>query len=131
MLDAAVLGGIMLVLTKVGDMILRPHQQARLQVLAEAATLRLSYMGVIAGARRLARDRFWCLVLILMLLVPVQLYLARPLLAQMFAADPRATPETVGLVIVMLFVAQCLATVPAAFALRWPGPRSWPSRPRF
>jgi hypothetical protein len=49
----------------------------------------------------------------------LQIYLARPLLAQMFAGDPGATPEAVGLVVVMLFVAQCLATVPAALALRW------------
>jgi hypothetical protein len=36
-----------------------------------------------------------------------------------FAGDPQPTPELVGLVVVMLFAAQCLATIPAAFALRW------------
>jgi hypothetical protein len=49
-LDTAVLVGIMLVLTKVGDMILRPHQQALFQALVEAATLKLSYMGAISAA---------------------------------------------------------------------------------
>ena len=118
-LDTAVLVGIMLVLTKVGDMLLRPHQQARLQKLVEAATLRLSYMSVMAGARRMAHHRVWRLVGILVLLVPAQLYFVRPVLAEMFAADPRATPEIVGLVVVILFVAECVASVPAAFALRW------------
>lgn len=118
-LDTAVLVGVMLVLTKVGDMLLRPHQQARLQTLVEAATLKLSYMSVMESARRMTRHHLWRVALILAFLVPAQLYFVRPVLAAMFEADPHATPEIVGLVVVILFVGECVASVPAAFALRW------------
>lgn len=118
-LDAAVLVGVLLILTKVGDLILRPHQQARLQALVEAATLSLSYASLIAAVRRLARRHVWRLVLVLMALVPVQLYFTWPMLGQQLASDPRATEEIVGLVVVMLFATQLAAAIPAAWALRW------------
>ena len=119
LLDAAVLLGVLLILTKVGDLVLRPHQQARVQALVEAATLKLSYMSTITVARRLARHRLWRLALLLAVLIPVQMYLVLPFVGAMLARDPRNTPEFVGLVVVVLFVSQCLATVPAALALQW------------
>jgi hypothetical protein len=118
-LDAAVVVGILLILTKVTDLLLRPHQQARLQALVESAALKLSYASMIAAARRLARRRFWRLALLVAALVPLQMYLSIGMLQKMFRADPRTTPELVGLVVVLVFFVETLAAIPAAFAFKW------------
>ena len=119
LLDAAVIVGGLLVLTKVSDLLLRPHQQRRLQALVESATLRLSYSSVIGAARRLARSHFWRLVLLLMLVVPLQLYLTRSMVAALLQSRPGLTAEQAGQIVVLIFVGELIATIPAALVARW------------
>lgn len=119
LLDAAVIVGGLLVLTKVSDLLLRPHQQRQLQTLVESATLRLSYSSVIGAARSLARSHFWRLVLLLMLLVPLQLYLIRSMVAALLQSRPGLTAEQAGQIVVLIFVGELIATIPAALVARW------------
>jgi hypothetical protein len=118
-LDAAVVVGVLLTATKVADLLLRPHQQRRLQSLFETATLSLSYTSAMAASRRLARARFWWLVLVLAIIVPFQMMVALPVLGDMLRRAPQMTNELAGLVVVMVFSATLVSTIPAAFVLRW------------
>jgi hypothetical protein len=118
-LDAAVVAGVLLLLTKVGDLLLRPHQQRTLQTWLEAATLRLSYSSMIAMTRYLAMRRIWVIVIVLALLVPVQLSVVAPSVAVALQSTTGATLEQIQMVIGILLVALVIATIPAAFALRW------------
>jgi hypothetical protein len=118
-LDAAVVVGGLLVLTKVSDLLLRPRQQQRLQVLVETATLRLSYASVIGGARRLAGRHFGWLVARLVRLFPLHINKSTTAIGPMLQSRSGMTAELAGLVIVVIVAAEAVATVPAALALRW------------
>jgi hypothetical protein len=119
-LDVAVVVGALLLLTKIGDLLLRPHQQRRLQTWFESATLRLSYSSMIAATRYVAMRRLWLIVLLLALLVPVQLSIAAPFVAAVLLQSvPGVTQERIAQAVGFIFITVLIATVPAAFALRW------------
>ena len=118
-LDATVIVGVLMLLTKAADVLLRPHQQRRLQAFLESVTLRLSYTSMIAGASELARRHPWRLVLLLALLAPLQLFILAPFVAFVMATTLGATQEQIQQFFGGFLFAIMIAAIPAAFVLRW------------
>jgi hypothetical protein len=118
LLDTAVVVGVLMVGTKLADLLLRPHQQQKLQRLLETATLALSYTSVLGALKRMADHHFWRLVLVVALMMPIPFVAGLPLLQAMFERSS-ATPEVVGRVILLVMVVLLLSSVPSALALRW------------
>lgn len=118
LLHTAVIVGVLMVGTKLADLLLRPHQQQKLQRLLETATLALSYASVLAALKRTANHHLWRIVLMVALMMPIPFVAGLPMMQALFERSS-ATPETIGKVVVLLFAVLLLSSIPSAFALRW------------